>query len=153
RASARTVRSPQAMNRLRPMATAGVPGSVAPMTSASPAEIWARYHNEGICAPRCGSLARSGFPDALSVPSTTQLFDPSASEFALPRRNSRTAGWPLERLLARALDQEGAGKVEGAGRTGRAGGAGRVESAGRARDERFARIMSRALRMLNPSLG
>src|SRR5215475_4432540 len=66
------------MNRLRPMTTAGVPGSVAPMTSNSPAERCARYHNDGICASRCGSLARSGLPDSVIVPSTTQLLEPRA---------------------------------------------------------------------------
>src|SRR5262249_44834948 len=37
-----------------------------------------RYHSDGICASRCGSLARSGLPDAVIAPSTTQLFDPRA---------------------------------------------------------------------------
>ena len=36
--SAATLVAPQAMKRLRPSATAGVPGSVAPMTSKSPAD-------------------------------------------------------------------------------------------------------------------
>ena len=44
--------SPQAMCRLRPIATAGVPGSVAPMTSKSPADMCARYHSEGTFAAR-----------------------------------------------------------------------------------------------------
>ncbi len=74
-----TLVSPQAMNLLRPMATAGAPGSVAPMTSKSPADRCARYQSDGTCAPRCGSLASSGLPDAVIVPSTTQLFEPSAA--------------------------------------------------------------------------
>ena len=80
-----TLVSPQAMKRLRPIAMAGAPGSVAPMTSKSPAERCARYQSEGIWAPRCGSLASSGLPEAVIVPSTTQLFDPSAP----PRPGSR----------------------------------------------------------------
>src|SRR5262249_15868271 len=51
---------------------------VAPIASKSPPDRCARYHNDGICASRCGSLASSGFPDAVIVPSTTQLFEPSA---------------------------------------------------------------------------
>jgi hypothetical protein len=74
-----TLVSPHAMNLLRPIATAGAPGSVAPITSKSPADRCARYQSDGICAPRCGSLASIGLPDAVIVPSTTQLLEPSAS--------------------------------------------------------------------------
>src|SRR6185312_5238082 len=70
--------SPHAMYLFRPMTTAGAPGSVAPMTSKSPADRCARYQSDGICASRCGSLASSGLPDAVIVPSTTQLLEPSA---------------------------------------------------------------------------
>src|SRR5215467_1439008 len=66
------------MNLFRPMTTAGAPGSGAPMTSKSPADKCARYHKDGICASRCGSLARSGLPVAVSVPSTSQLLEPRA---------------------------------------------------------------------------
>src|SRR5207237_9872673 len=102
---------PQATNRLRPSATAGVPGSVAPMTSKSPADRWARYQIEGSLVPRCGSLARSGRPLEVSVPSITQLFDPSASDVALPNRRSRTVGSPAVRLDARAADHATVGWV------------------------------------------
>src|SRR6059036_3855173 len=67
------------MKRLRPSATAGAPGSVAPMVSKSPPETCARYQVDGSRALRCGSFASIGLPLAVSVPSTTQLFEPSAS--------------------------------------------------------------------------
>src|SRR5262245_4639302 len=73
-----TLVSPQAMNLLRPMTTAGVQGRVAPMTSNSPEDTCARYHNAIICASRCGAFASSGLPEAVIVPSTTQLLEPRA---------------------------------------------------------------------------
>src|SRR3954467_476535 len=75
-----TLVSPHAMYLLRPITTAGAPGSVAPITSKSPAERCARYHSDGICASRCGSLASSGLPEAVIVPSTTQLLEPRAED-------------------------------------------------------------------------
>src|SRR5712692_538456 len=91
------------MNRLRPRATAGAPGSVAPITSKSPAEISARYQVVGRCALRCGSLARRGLPLAVSVPSTTQLFEPIDSVVVPPSRKSRTAGSPRDTLCTSAF--------------------------------------------------
>src|SRR3954469_21548662 len=82
------------MNRLRPRTTAGAPGSVAPMISKSPPDTCARYQVDGTCALRCGSLASSGLPDAVNVPSTTQLFEPSASADAPPRRMRLISGSP-----------------------------------------------------------
>src|SRR5215467_5235126 len=98
-----TLVSPQAMNLLRPMTTAGVPGSVAPMTSNSPADKCARYHNDGICASRCGSFARSGLPVAVIVPSTTQLLEPRA----LPKegRSMEDAKAVLHELANRDADR------------------------------------------------
>ncbi len=65
-----------------PMITPGMPEKVKPLTSngqSSPTErqcrpIW--YQMLGICGPRWGSLASRGFPDAVSLPDTTQAFDP-----------------------------------------------------------------------------
>src|SRR4051812_42632773 len=84
------------MNRLRPSATAGAPGKVAPMISKSPPFTCARYHVEGTRALRWGSLASIGLPLAVSVPSTTQLFEPSASLVAPPSRKARTSGSPAD---------------------------------------------------------
>ena len=95
-----------AMKRFRPMATAGAPGSVAPITSKSPADMCARYQSDGTCVPRCGSLARSGFPLAVRVPSTTQLFDPSASALVPPSSRPRTDPSPPDRARVSAADQE-----------------------------------------------
>src|SRR5262245_6131363 len=83
------------MKRLRPSATAGAPGSVAPITSKPGAEMCARYHVDGSRVPRGGSLASSGLPLAVRVPSTTQLFDPSPSPVPACRK-SATAGLPPE---------------------------------------------------------
>src|SRR5262245_23775912 len=103
------------MNLLRPSATAGVPGSVAPMISKSPPLTCARYHVDGSRVPRWGSLARSGLPLAVNVPSTTQLFEPIASVDADPSRKSRTAGEPCESVvLKRArIDASGHGVAQG----------------------------------------
>src|SRR5271154_973216 len=84
------------MYRFLPSATAGAPGSVAPITSKSPPVTCARYHVDGMAALKCGSLANIGLPDAVIVPSTTQLFEPSPSVAAPARRKSATAGTPLE---------------------------------------------------------
>ena len=54
--------------------------------------------------PRCGSLASSGLPLAVSVPSTTQLFEPSASSRPPPSSCCRTASWPPS-ARANAFDQ------------------------------------------------
>src|SRR4051812_46584396 len=86
------------MKRLRPSATAGAPGSVAPIISKSPPDTCARYHVDGNRALRCGSLASSGLPLAVMVPSTTQLFEPSPSVAAPPSSTSRTNGSPADRL-------------------------------------------------------
>jgi hypothetical protein len=102
--SAATLVAPQAIDRLRPSAIAGVPGNVPPMTSKSPAETCARYHVDGSRVPRCGSLARSGLPLAVSVPSTTQLLEPRPSVDA-PVRKSRTRGSP-EIADVNARDQD-----------------------------------------------
>src|ERR1043166_735145 len=96
-----TLVSPQAMYLLRPITIAGAPGSVAPITSKSPADRCARYHSDGICASRCGSFASSGFPEAVIVPSTTQLLEPRA----LPSGKLSTAedwrnGGSFERILS-----------------------------------------------------
>src|SRR5438874_10905400 len=99
------------MKRLRPSATAGAPGSVAPMVSKSPPETCARYQVDGSRALRCGSFASIGLPLAVSVPSTTQLFEPSASLAAPPSRKSRTVGSPFDRLRASAVDQVDGGSV------------------------------------------
>src|SRR4051812_50210910 len=64
------------------------------MISKSPPVTCARYHVDGSRAPRCGSLASIGLPLAVSVPSTTQLFEPIASARAPPRRKSLTAASP-----------------------------------------------------------
>src|SRR5712692_9013419 len=97
---------PHAMKRLRPRTTAGVPGSVPPITSKSPADMWARYQVDGSRVPRCGSLARSGLPEAVIVPSTTQLFEPNASAVAPPRRKALTVGKPVDRPDARAASDD-----------------------------------------------
>src|SRR5712692_2212359 len=94
------------MKRLRPSATAGAPGSVAPIVSKSPPETCARYQVDGSRALKCGSLASIGLPLAVSVPSTTQLFEPSASVRAPPEMNSRTNGSPVARLRAKAYDHD-----------------------------------------------
>src|SRR5579872_2028015 len=99
------------MKRLRPSATAGAPGSVAPMISKSPPVTWARYHVDGIRALRCGSLASIGLPDAVIVPSTTQLLDPRPSVAAPASRKSRTVGSPID--SARASDTDADGDVDG----------------------------------------
>src|SRR4249920_2706858 len=96
------------MKRLRPSATAGVPGNVPPITSKSPAETCARYQVDGRRVPRCGSLASSGLPLAVRVPSTTQLLEPSPSVRVLVRK-SRTEGSPGETAAMNARDQEDAG--------------------------------------------
>src|SRR5436309_6253754 len=96
---------PHAIWRLRPSVIAGVPGSVEPIASKSPADMCARYHTDGSLVARCGSLARSGLPDADNVPSTTQLFEPIASARALPSRRSATAGDPCANPDAKASDQ------------------------------------------------
>src|SRR3954471_3402356 len=119
------------MYLLRPMTTAGAPGSVAPITSKSPADRCARYQSDGICAPRCGSLASNGLPDAVIDPSTTQLLDPSASPA------------PGSRVAATAADQD-PGSAPASGWRSRAGpkactGAFRSTAA-------FSQGMSRALR-------
>ena len=95
------------MNRLRPSTTAGVPGIVAPIVSKSPPATCTRYQVEGSRVLRCGSLASSGLPLAVSVPSTTQLFDPSASVTVPPTQEDRERrGRPPDRLAANAVDQE-----------------------------------------------
>src|SRR5438067_7274995 len=92
------------MNQLRPSTTAGPPGSVAPTTSTSPAERCARYQIDGRRVPRCGSLASSGLPVAVSAPSTTQLFEPSASVVP-PSSRLATAELPPDKPRANAADQ------------------------------------------------
>src|SRR5579884_3340894 len=63
----------QAMCRLWPMTTPGVPGKLAPTTSMPGALRWHSYQIEGAACPRCGSLQRMGEPVTVMVPSTTQL--------------------------------------------------------------------------------
>src|SRR5262245_47606751 len=97
------------MNRLRPSATAGAPGSVAPMISKSPPTRCARYQVDGSRVPRCGSLARSGFPVVVIVPSTTQLFEPMPSvvdELRTENRELRTEKAALSEELATTEDTE-----------------------------------------------
>src|SRR5437660_3106074 len=109
------------MKRLRPSATAGAPGSVAPVISKSPPVTCARYHVDGSRALRCGSLASIGLPLAVSVPSTTQLFDPIASARAPPRRKSLTVGSPVDSARAKAVvhgERRGDREVGSVGRVG-----------------------------------
>src|SRR3954463_2235448 len=134
-----TLVSPHAMYLLRPIATAGAPGSVAPITSKSPADRCARYHSDGICAPRCGSLASSGLPDAVIVPSTTQLLDPSAS----PVAGSGVA--------ANASDHELSGVV--LSRSPSIAGLKACTTSVFAVTAAFIHGMSRALRIVRPSAG
>ena len=58
------------------------------------AETCARYQVDGSRVPRCGSLASSGLPVAVSVPSTTQLFEPSPRSSRYRRERRATAGSP-----------------------------------------------------------
>src|SRR5947208_16895772 len=85
------------MKRLRPMAMAGVPGSVAPIASNSPPETCARYQVDGAFELKCGSLASIGLPVALRVPSTTQLLEPSVSPRTPPSRKSATEALPVDK--------------------------------------------------------
>src|SRR3954464_6289559 len=95
------------MKRLRPSATARVPGNGPPVTAESPPETGARDQVEGNRVPRWGSLASSGLPLAVSVPSTTQLLEPRPSERA-PGRMSRTTGSPLDSEAKNARARLGA---------------------------------------------
>ena len=74
--SVRPAVTPHAANPLCPMGKPGAPASVAPVTSQCGVRTCARYHGGGQVGARCGSLARSGLPDAVRAPATAQLFDP-----------------------------------------------------------------------------
>ena len=83
--------------RLRPMATAGVPGSVAPMTSKSPADMCARYQSDGTRAEmRVVGEQRlaAGGERAVDDPVVrAERFEPSATEERVePRRGRRAPG-------------------------------------------------------------
>ena len=82
------------------------------------------YQVEGTRVPRCGSLASSGFPEAVRVPSTTQLFDPSDSVAPPPSRKSAASGTPPVNADAHAADVEWAWSFgeRPVGRVGRVGG-------------------------------
>src|SRR3954466_9070071 len=93
------------MNLFLPSATAGAPGSVAPITSKSPADMCARYQVDGSLVPRCGSLASSGLPDEDIEPSNNQLFEPSPS-WSFAWRKSRTAGTPCDKACVKSATTE-----------------------------------------------
>ena len=68
---------PHPTRSLCPIATPGSAGSPDPITFHPGPLRWTKYRNDGRITGRCGSLASSGAPVALSFELTTQLFDPS----------------------------------------------------------------------------
>ena len=76
---------PQAMSRLWPITTPGMPAKVNPLTSKGHSSftvlqcspIWCQM--PGMVTFRCGSLASSGLPETVCSPETAQLFDPMPS--------------------------------------------------------------------------
>ena len=69
---------PQAMWPFWPSRTSGAPGAVAPEIVISGVVMRARYHRIGMFSSRWGSLASSGLPVVLRVPSITHSFDAPA---------------------------------------------------------------------------
>src|SRR3954462_3982464 len=70
------------MRSLCPITTPGSPEKLNPATLKGHSGVtvlqWSPtwYQTDGMAAPRCGSLARSGLPLAVSDPETTHEFDP-----------------------------------------------------------------------------
>src|SRR5688572_25555988 len=61
------------MYSLCPRVIPGAPGKVTPATCTPGADKWVMYQMLGANEGRCGSFARSGLPDAVRLPETTQL--------------------------------------------------------------------------------
>ena len=78
--SANELVNPHATRALWPMITSGIPGRVTPVDSkSSPARTCAAYQTDGTLGARCGSLQRSGRPEAVRLPLTThELLPPPA---------------------------------------------------------------------------
>src|SRR5216683_1514788 len=83
---------PQPMRWLWARTMKGAPGEVAPARCSAGVSMRARYQMSGVAKPRCGSLASSGLPETLCLPSTTQLFEakvgPTASGSEARMRSS-----------------------------------------------------------------
>ena len=60
-----------------------------PATSIPGAARCASYQTHGSESFRCGSLARMGFPEAVSFPETTQLFEAAAGLCTSARRRAK----------------------------------------------------------------
>ena len=112
--SAATLVAPQAMNRLRPSATAGVPGNVPPITSKSPRgdvrEVPGGRHARAEVRIVGEQRLAAGASACRPRPS---CWSPGP-QCCAPVRKSRTAGSPVERLDVNAADQD-----EAVGRAGR----------------------------------
>ena len=103
-ASGPSLVTPQAILSLWPITTPGAPAKLKPPTRKGHSgdtgshQSETSYQIEGNWIPRWGSSARSGEPDAVRVPATTQLFEPipgsgapmaAAASPALARARSR----------------------------------------------------------------
>ena len=67
---------PQAMRRLCPTTTPGVPGRVTPVASRPGASRCAMYQMPGSPNSRCISFESSGLPEAVRLPAMAHAFDP-----------------------------------------------------------------------------
>src|ERR1700733_8134453 len=65
----------QAMRLLWPMIMNGTPGAVAPASVPEGVSIRARYQRLGKPKPRCGSPARSGWPETVRLPATAHSLE------------------------------------------------------------------------------
>ena len=106
---------PQAMRWVWPMITPGTPANVKPaMSNGQAAEsdrqcrpIW--YQMPGRLGARCGSLASSGLPVAVSAPETTHEFDPTpSSPPPASRGTASTAACAESRLPCAAAESSAA---------------------------------------------
>src|SRR5699024_7071636 len=68
--------TPQEICSLWPRIIPGTPAKMTPPTFMSSASKCISYQIDGVANPRCGSSAKSGFPDAVFSPLTTQLLLP-----------------------------------------------------------------------------
>src|SRR5215475_4262302 len=85
--------------------TYGSPGSVTPATLKSRHVRCASYQRLGICWPRCISFDKSGLPETVCAPDTTQLLEPTtkrgseaSSQVSILRAKARatellSSGW------------------------------------------------------------
>src|SRR5699024_4074047 len=68
--------TPQARSSLCPNIMPGTPEKITPATFISLDCKLISYQIDGVDSPKCGSSARSGLPEAVLSPSTTQLLLP-----------------------------------------------------------------------------